>query len=118
MCLARFKNQKFSSPEKGDIPSPGPHPLQPWLFVPWHIPSMLLMFLILPFYPELCMVSTTTKALKSGLKMHLARFKIENFPTQGKGTSLHLDPHPMQPQPFLPRHLLDVFLFQPLSYLL
>ena len=114
MRLARFKNQIFSYPEKGDILSPGPHALQPWLFVS----RLLLMFLILPLYPELCMVSTTTKALKSGLKMHLARFKIENFPTQGKGTSLHLDPHPMQPQPFLPRHLLDVFLFQPLSYLL
>ena len=76
MRLARFKNQIFSYPEKGDIPSPGPHPLQPWLFVPWQIPSMLSMFLILPLYPELCMVSTNTKALKSDLKMRLARFKI------------------------------------------
>ena len=85
MRPARFKNQIFSYPEKGDIPSPGPHPLQPWLFVPWHIPRMLLMFLILPFYPELCMVSTTTKALKSGLKMRLARFKNQKFSYPGKG---------------------------------
>ena len=75
MHLEKFKNEKFSYPGKVDTPSPGPHPLQPWSFVPWHIPSMLLMSLILPFYPELCMVSTTTKALKSGLKMCLARFR-------------------------------------------
>ena len=85
MRLARFKNLKFSYPEKGDIPSPGPHPLQPWLFVPLNIPSMLLMFLILPFYPELCMVATTTKALKSGLKLRLARFKNQKFSYPGKG---------------------------------
>ena len=55
MHLEKFKNEKS--------------------FVPWHTPSMLLMSLILPFYPELCMVSTATKALKSGLKMCLARFR-------------------------------------------
>ena len=85
MRLEKFKNEKFSYLGKVNTPFPGPHPLQPWLFVPWHIPSMILMFLILPFYPELCMVSTTTKALKSGLKMRLARFKNRKFSYPGKG---------------------------------
>ena len=75
MHLEKFKNEKFSYPGKVDTLSPGPHPLQHWSFVPWHIPSMLLMSLVLPFYPNLCMVSITTKALKSGLKMCLARFR-------------------------------------------
>ena len=57
--LKRFKKQK--SPTQGKGTQLGPLGL--------HIPSTLLMFLILTFYTEHCMVSITTKALKSGLKM-------------------------------------------------
>ena len=93
--LKRFKKEKSSTQGKG-TPLPSDHnPLQPWPFGSLHMPSTLLMFLILTFYTEHCMVSITTKALKSGLKMQ--DLKIKNFPNQGKGIFLPLDPHYMQP---------------------
>ena len=70
--LKRFKKQK--SPTQ-----------QPWSFGSLHMPSTLLMFLILTFYTEHCMVSITTKALKSGLKMRLARCINQKFSYPGKG---------------------------------
>ena len=62
--LKRFKKQKSPTQGKG-MPLPSDHnPLQPWPFGSLHMPSTLLMFLILTFYTEHCMVSITTKALK------------------------------------------------------
>ena len=83
--LKRFKKQKSPTQGKG-TPLPLDHnPLQPWPFGSLHMPSTLLMFLILTFYTEHCMVSITTKALKSGLKMRLARCINQKFSYPGKG---------------------------------
>ena len=67
--LKRFKKQKSPTQGKGTPLLSDHNPLQPWPFGSLHMPSTLLMFLILTFYTEHCMVSITTKALKSGLKM-------------------------------------------------
>ena len=72
--------------------------MQPWPFRPRHVPSTLLMFsysnLYLTFYKELCMVLITTKALKSGLKLRLKRFKNQKISFPGKGDALSPGPLP------------------------
>ena len=84
MQFNRFKNKK--PPTQGKrTPIHNPNPLQPWPFGPLHMPSMLLMFLIQTSYTDLCMVSITTKVLKSGLKMRLARFINKKSFYPGKG---------------------------------
>ena len=77
MLLARVKIKNFLPEERG-TPSPGPLPPEPW---PCHIPSKLLMLLILT-------------------EMQLKRFKKQKSPTQGKGTPLSSDHNPLQPWPF------------------
>ena len=85
MQLKMFKKQKSPTQGKG-MPLPSDHnPLQPWPFGSLYMPSTLLMFLISTFYTKLCMVSITTKALKSGLKMRLARCINQKISYPGKG---------------------------------
>ena len=74
---SKGQNKKFLPEERG-TPSPGPLPPEPW---PCHIPSKLLMLLILT-------------------EMQLKRFKKQKSPTQGKGTPLSSDHNPLQPWPF------------------
>ena len=77
-----FKKQKSPTQGKG-MPLPSDHnPLQPWPFGSLHMPSTLLMFLILTFYTEHCMVSITTKALKCKIyksKIFLSRERGYSF---------------------------------------
>ena len=61
--------------------------------------------LYLTFDKELCMVWITTKALKSGLKLHLERFKNQKFSYPGKGDTPSPGPHPPQPRPYGPRRV-------------
>ena len=105
MCLEKFKNENL--PTRGRWT---PLPLDPILYSlgplclgTYHIHYWCSLFQ--PFIQSFVWFLITTKALKSGLKMRLARFKNQKFPTQGKGTSLPLDPHPLQPWLFLPRHV-------------
>ena len=92
--LERFKNQQLLTKGVRTPLSLDPHPPQPWPFGSWHIIDVSYSYLYLTFYKDLCMVWITTIALKSGLKMHVEKLKIRNFPTQGKWTPLRLDPIP------------------------
>ena len=109
MQLKRFKKQKSPTQGKGTPLSSDHNPLQPWPFGPLHMPSTLLMFLILTFYTELYMVSITTKKLKSGLKMRLARLLNKKISYPGKG-DIPSYGSPSQPQSFAVRHVPRILL--------
>ena len=101
--LKRFKNQKISFPGKGDALSPGPLPnslgssgLSKYQV---HYKCLLILNFIV-----LSLVLIATKAFKSGLRMHLERFKIKNFLPRERGHSFPWTPYP-QPWPFGPRHI-------------
>ena len=109
MQLKRFKKQKSPTQGKGTPLSSDHNPLQPWPFGSLHMPSTLLMFLILTYYTELYMVSITTKKIKKWsenapskiFKSKIFLFRERGIPSFGS---------PSQPQSFVVRHVPRILL--------
>ena len=88
MQLKRFKKQKSPTQGKGTPLSSDHNPLQPWPFGSLHMPSTLLMFLILTYYTELYMVSITTKKIKKWSENAPSKiFKSKFFLSRERGYS-------------------------------
>ena len=92
--LKRFKNQKIPYPGKGNTPSPGPPPQQPWLFRPWQIPSTLLVFAYSKLLWRAFFGFNNYKSFKKWSENAFREVQNKKFPTQGKGTLLPQDPIP------------------------
>ena len=83
-CRVPLRGSKIQNLQPRERGHPFTTPI-PWSLGPLYMPSVLLMFLILTFFTDLCLVSITTKVLKSGLKMRLARFINKKISYPGKG---------------------------------